>query len=127
MFGKEYPFLIDTNSVHQKCLKNELFNQHDVYSKVVLVSARAKNPVEGDTRTEISGSRKIRRGTTMETQTDTIEAFETKYGSPCIGVQWHPEAYYGYKDQTHLELINYMVLAGEAYIAKRSFLASFEL
>ncbi|RUR04433.1 gamma-glutamyl-gamma-aminobutyrate hydrolase family protein [Legionella sp. km772] len=53
-----------------------------------------------------------------------IEAFETTYGAPMVGVQWHPEAYYKNKDDKnnamqHLNLITYMAKAGDTYQAKR--------
>ena len=46
-----------------------------------------------------------------------------------MGIQWHPEAYYGKKitkeDKRHLNIIRYMVDAGDAYKAKRTMLKQF--
>lgn len=73
-----------------------------------------------------------RQGEVMRSESGVIEAFETKYGAPVIGIQWHPEAYYQTKThvdpaaQQHLNLIKYMVLAGDAYCAKRAMLKEFK-
>jgi gamma-glutamyl-gamma-aminobutyrate hydrolase PuuD len=57
-------------------------------------------------------------------QGGSVEAFESKYGAPQLGVQWHPEAYYGdtpaqYESERHLGLVRYMASAGDAFHARR--------
>lgn len=64
-----------------------------------------------------------RQGNIMVPENNTVEAFETKYGAPMIGIQWHPECYYSKQktseeQQRHLNLIHYMVKAGDTYRAK---------
>lgn len=62
----------------------------------------------------------------------TVEAFETKYGAPMLGIQWHPEAYYNNKESVenaakhHLCLINYMAKAGDAYKARITMVDEFK-
>ncbi len=77
-----------------------------------------------------------RQGEQMHPEADTVEAFETAYGAPMVGIQWHPEAYYktnpGHKvdtdeSQRHLNLIIYMAKAGDAYQAKRLMLEDLKL
>jgi gamma-glutamyl-gamma-aminobutyrate hydrolase PuuD len=65
----------------------------------------------------------------------TIEGFEAKFGAPCVGTLWHPEAYYKTRyddtddEQTfkkQLNLITYMAKAGDAYQAKQRMLEEFQ-
>lgn len=63
----------------------------------------------------------------MEPEENTVEAFESAYGAPLIGVQWHPEAYTIntpniYFPEQQRSLLKYMVAAGQAYIIKRAVL-----
>ena len=53
---------------------------------------------------------------------DVPEAFETLFGSPFPGIQWHPEAYNPGDSSTtdHLNILRYMVKAGDAYRFKRN-------
>jgi gamma-glutamyl-gamma-aminobutyrate hydrolase PuuD len=54
---------------------------------------------------------------------DTAEAFESVFGAPIMGIQWHPE---GYESATpHGQLLRYMAQAGSAYAAKRKMLVEF--
>ena len=62
-----------------------------------------------------------------ESEEDTIEAFESKYGAPILGIQWHPEAYTNNCPAEYLPhkqqcLIKYMVYAGQAYKNKQKLL-----
>lgn len=65
-----------------------------------------------------------RQGVKMNPQEGIAEAFENVHGVPLLGVQWHPEAYS--INTSHAKLINYMVLAGNAYAAKRQMLRDLE-
>lgn len=62
---------------------------------------------------------KNRKGNELQPQSNTVEGFETRYGAPLIGVQWHPEAYYldDYSEGAtyHLSLLQYMAKAGNTY------------
>ncbi len=62
-----------------------------------------------------------RSGKLMDPEENTVEAFETRFGAPIIGLQWHPEGYG--KNTAHSNLIKYMALAGSAYAAKRKMLS----
>jgi len=53
----------------------------------------------------------------LEPDEDATEAFETKHGVPMMGIQWHPEAYND--DPTQHAIIQYMALAGLAFMQKR--------
>jgi len=66
---------------------------------------------------------------------DATEAFETKFGAPVVGVQWHPEAYnvddkkdevIGNDPAKHVNLIRYMQKAGASYVMKKSMLNEFK-
>lgn len=65
----------------------------------------------------------------MQPECDSVEAFSTKQGAPMVGIQWHPEAYFENKNDSsseakrHLNVINYMAKAGDAYHAKRTMLS----
>lgn len=61
---------------------------------------------------------------------ETIEAFETKYGTPMVGIQWRPEAYNESDKQElnpkfHRNIIKHMAQAGDAFNAKRRMLKQF--
>jgi|GEM_PF-4261160 len=67
----------------------------------------------------------------MNSEAGTVEAFETKFGAPMVGVLWHLEAYfsnkdYSYEDERHLNLIKYMAIAGDAFGAKQNMLKEFK-
>jgi gamma-glutamyl-gamma-aminobutyrate hydrolase PuuD len=64
---------------------------------------------------------KSRQGEEMNPQEGVVEAFETTYGVPVIGIQWHPEG--SDSNTPDGKLIKYMVEAGNAYAAKRRVLA----
>ena len=57
---------------------------------------------------------------------NTVEAFETKYGVPMLGLQFHSEGYYTttptINDIRHMNIVRYMAKAGDAYQAKRRML-----
>lgn len=72
-----------------------------------------------------------RQGVQMKPQSESIEAFESKYGVPFLGIQWHPEAYTkaDSKEMTpekHLAILQYMAKAGQAYHYKRLMLKELE-
>lgn len=56
----------------------------------------------------------------MRPQEGSVEAFESHFGAPILGIQWHPEGYNG--ESPHNNLLKYMALAGNAYAAKRQML-----
>lgn len=66
----------------------------------------------------------------MKPQSDSVEAAESQYGAPVIGVQWHPEAFSSmngeemYPDhQKHI--LYYMAQAGRTYLARTKLNAEF--
>lgn len=61
--------------------------------------------------------RKNREGNVYAPQSDTIEAFESKFGAPVVGVQWHPEAYFWKEKESrcHRSLLLFMAKAGDAW------------
>jgi len=67
----------------------------------------------------------------MAVESNTIEAFESEYGAPILGIQWHPEAYNSNDDQEmspgkHINVIKYMAHSGHAYKMRRQMLREFE-
>lgn len=62
-----------------------------------------------------------RKGNPMQATEESVEAFESKFGAPIVGVQWHPEAY-DRDESAHAKIIKNMALAGEAYARKRCLL-----
>jgi gamma-glutamyl-gamma-aminobutyrate hydrolase PuuD len=55
---------------------------------------------------------------------ECIEAFESKFGAPILGLQWHPEAYTSNSSEEHepqrqVAILNYMIEAGKAFELKR--------
>lgn len=72
-----------------------------------------------------SFERKTRQKSEMHPQENTPEAFESIFGAPIFGIQWHPEGYTAEdKDycDLHINLLCYMAKAGDAYQAKRRML-----
>lgn len=65
--------------------------------------------------------RRHRCGSVIHPETNTIEAFETQFGSIVMGVQWHLEAYDPKNDESvpHMNILRWMALAGDAYAQKR--------
>lgn len=75
---------------------------------------------------------KTRQGTRMSPESATVEAFESSWGAPTVGIQWHPEGY-NLDDQKHhqrknsqyfkpaeqIRLLRYLAQAGDAYAHKR--------
>lgn len=73
-----------------------------------------------------------RHGNKMAPEEETVEAFETKWGAPTMGIQWHPEAYCRYLigkkvyyHPKHKNILEYMAKAGDAYSARRRMLQEF--
>lgn len=57
-------------------------------------------------------------------QGNVVEAFESKAGSPLMGIQWHPEAYNpGQIGSEQLNILRYMAKAGDTYRLKRQVVA----
>lgn len=57
-------------------------------------------------------------------EADTVEAFETKFGVPMVGIQWHPEAFananmQGPYPKVNQDLINYMQKAGVTFLNRQ--------
>lgn len=53
----------------------------------------------------------------------SIEGFEMKYGSPVMGIQWHPEAYILNNEQKcQQNILQYMAKAGDTFLLKRKVL-----
>lgn len=68
---------------------------------------------------------KLRTGKIMVPQESTVEAFESKYGAPILGVQWHFEAFYDNpipqpSADAHLNILRFMAKAGDSYCQKRA-------
>lgn len=77
-------------------------------------------------------SLKTRQSEVMVPEEDTVEAFETKWGAPIMGIEWHAEAYCRYLDDktiyydpNHINILKYMAKAGDAYAARRRMLKEF--
>ncbi|MGE3919863.1 MAG: gamma-glutamyl-gamma-aminobutyrate hydrolase family protein [Gammaproteobacteria bacterium] len=73
---------------------------------------------------------KHRNGESMEPENGSAEEFEAKFGSPILGIQWHPEAYTHntpseYESESHRGVIRYMQQAGSAYATKRKMLLEY--
>lgn len=66
----------------------------------------------------------------MQPTRGSVEAFEMKHGVPTVGIQWHPEACFKYKqtleDKRHSNILKTMAEAGDAYQAKRKMLREFK-
>lgn len=73
-----------------------------------------------------------RHGNEMAPEEATVEAFETKWGAPTMGILWHPEAYCRYLEgkkivyhPNHRNILEYMSKVGDAYAARRRMLKEF--
>jgi gamma-glutamyl-gamma-aminobutyrate hydrolase PuuD len=107
------------------------------YPKVNSVHWMAPDPSFCPDKVSVSAKAKVdnaikikkRSSNKMTPTEDTIEAFE-RYGSPTLGVLWHPEAYYqknpDLENERHLNIIRYMAKAGDAYQAKQKMLKEFK-
>lgn len=98
---------LKTNSVHWKKIKKS------TSPKTVEIS--------GTSIQLKSIERNNRHGNRMCPEKDVIEGFETKFGAPVIGIQFHPEAY-SRNNRFCNRLIRFMSEAGEAYYHKRRML-----
>ncbi len=136
----------NNKQIHQVVLKQHTFT-YGALSKPGLAACPTVNSVHWlapDPQSlpnilEISATAKIdehievssRQGELMQPEENSVEAFETKYGAPMIGIQWHPECFYTKQHKTseqkrHLSLIEYMVLAGDTFQAKKRMLAEMQ-
>lgn len=110
MMGKKSAVEMDVNSVHWKAPDRKALP-----SNVRVVAVATKGDVK-ETRN--------RHGRVVESELDTVEAFEAVFGAPVIGVQWHLEAY-NLKDrgsEAHLNILRWMAKVGDVYAQKRKVL-----
>lgn len=100
------------NSVHNQavCIKDGTF---------LCVTAYSAQGIKKPDGTE----RRNRSGAIMHPAFHTVEAYETRYGVPITGLQWHPEAYINAPQSPHALLLNHMADAGKAFRAKQKVLA----
>lgn len=114
-------FEILVNSVHWKSP-----DESSLPSSLLVCARTKKNP-------EIT--LKSRQSTLMSPQENTVEAFESRFGAPILGIQWHPEGYNAddlthpsnkknrnFAPKAHIQLLCFMAQAGDAYRAKRRML-----
>ncbi len=98
------------NSVHWKAVNeawiplNTSISARAINNPSIVISTRQEQP--------------------MRPQIGSVEAFESHFGAPILGIQWHPEGYNG--ETPHKNLLKYMALAGNAYAAKRQMLEQFK-
>lgn len=114
--------LLPVNSVHSYAPDNE---------KVPAGLEIAALSVQDDDMAPVSAKSNNAEKEKIKPEANTVEAFESCFGAPVLGVQWHPEAYTGkiipgefYENQQHL--INYMAQAGQAYQTKQFMLNDFK-
>ncbi|EDV26399.1 uncharacterized protein TRIADDRAFT_54342 [Trichoplax adhaerens] len=105
--------------------------------KIPVNSVHWKSPVDADhpvlsvSAISIGNcNAKHRHGEMMQPEEEIVEAFESKYGAPVIGIQWHPEAFYNntnveFHPNSQLNVLKFMTKAGDAYQSKRAFLTMF--
>ena len=72
----------------------------------------------------IAPTRHTGDGEKMSPDANSIEAFESLYGAPQIGIQWHLEAFNitdpaSFAPLPHLHLINWLMEAGRTYLLRR--------
>lgn len=120
-------WLAPDDKVKPKLPKDEQKKDHvRALYKLLKVSGRAV--VDQDI------SLNTRQGKKMSPEEETVEAFETLFGAPVIGVLWHPEAYCRYKGKDkkisqHSEqrgILEFMAKAGDAYAARKRMTAEFK-
>ncbi|MCC5791529.1 MAG: gamma-glutamyl-gamma-aminobutyrate hydrolase family protein [Legionellaceae bacterium] len=101
------------NSVHWKAVDD---SQTAVVPELLRISARSMN----DDNIAPYSSNKDKKGLKMNPST-CVEAFETKFGVPMIGVQWHPEAFDPRKEgsKPHMAIFTYMIETGKTYLNRR--------
>lgn len=105
---------IEVNSVHWQAINPE-FMPHNVICSAYSKTHRGVNF-------------QTRQSTPSQPEENIVEAFETIYGAPVIGLQWHPEGCSRKKSSYHAarKAIAAMAQAGDAYFAKRSMLRELE-
>ncbi len=96
---------LETNSVHSKAV-----NPQRSPLNIRISAIAAESPTLNTSN---------RQGE-MEPDEGVVEGFESISGVPLMGIQWHPEAYFG--NTPHSKLLKYMALTGSAYAAKRRML-----
>lgn len=114
--AQELPERISVNSVHWKAVDP---NSTPSSLQIGAWSERIPGLVIG----------KRQKNQFYQPQEATPEAFESKFGAPILGIQWHPEGYnHGdskWDSSPHIRLLTYMAKAGDAFAAKRVMLQEF--
>ncbi len=109
---KNQNYRTTANSVHWKAV-----NPQKGPKNVTISATSASNP---------SLQKKSRQSEVMKPDEGVAEAFESTFGAPILGLQWHPE---GYKTTEaggfHSNVVKFMAQAGSAYAAKRAMLKEF--
>jgi len=109
---KSQNYRTTANSVHWKAV-----NPQKGPKNITISATSASNP---------SLQKKSRQGDWMQPEEGAAEAFESTFGAPIMGLQWHPE---GYKTTDaggfHSKVVKFMAQAGSAYAAKRAMLKEF--
>lgn len=110
MMGKKAPTGLNVNSVHWKS-PDKSKKPNNVNIVGIATEGTAKET-------------KNRHGDIINSEVGAVEAFETVFGAPILGVQWHPEAYNpgGINGDYHLNILRWMAKAGDAYAQKRRIL-----
>jgi gamma-glutamyl-gamma-aminobutyrate hydrolase PuuD len=108
--------LFPVNSVHWKAPDDTYIPSN------IQICARAKQIAES--------TRKNRQGNIEMPDEETIEAFESIFGAPILGILWHAEAFNKDDDASKCSdkqqnILLFMAKAGDAYQAKRRMLIEF--
>lgn len=114
--NQQLPDCLDVNSVHSKAVNEATL------PILLQVSARSTQGKDTICQTKNGTQRKNRHGKEMQPEIDAVEAFESQWGAPLIGVQWHPEGYCDEQESKQLDILRFMTKAGEAYCQKRAML-----
>ena len=51
---------------------------------------------------------------------DSVEAFETKFGVPMLGIQWHPEAFNPGENPRQESIFKFIKEAGHTYLNRKA-------
>ncbi len=121
MKGKPSPYSLPVN-LHNLTVNSVHWRAPDETTTPTLLKVVARSIDDGSAPNH-------RTGNHMEPDEDSVEAFESQYGAPLLGIQWHPEAYFGKdfpQDEYHLRIVRFMAQAGDAYAAKRKMIKELE-
>lgn len=108
-FDESNPVFFPVNSVHSYAVDAATLPED------LQISAVAK---QDDSLAPISAHSEAKEK--MKPTENSVEAFESVYGAPILGVQWHPEAYTNSLEeisysQNQQHLLNYMIQAGQTF------------